>query len=110
MNLADATTEDLIAELERRRPVHEPIEFLKCITAVSMYYKIQCEHIRSTSRLREHVTPKHVAMYLCAQMELGRSAVARFFRMDHTAILFAVKKVRKSRALLNAAAQIRKRL
>ena len=109
-DLSAASTADLVAELDRRRSHHEPMEFLKIVSAVSLHYKIQCDCICSKSRFREYVIPRQVAMYLCAETPLGVTAAGRFFATDHKTVLHAVKQVRRSRQMLAAALKIRKKI
>ena len=67
------------------------------MSAVSDYYGVTPEDLKSSRRNREITVPRQVAMYLCRQKlglsypELGRA----FGGKDHSTVIHAIKKIKK---------------
>ena len=63
---------------------------------VSEYYKLKVNDLKSKSRSKNVVLPRHVAIYLCKEFtssslpEIGKAFGGR----DHTTVMYAVSKIR----------------
>lgn len=81
-------------EAKRARIKVAPAEIIK---TVANHYHVKQISVKGTSRLKNLVTARHIAMYLLKKelslplVEIGRWFTAR----DHTSVLHAVKKIEK---------------
>lgn len=59
------------------------------------YFDVTIEDLRSPTRTRSLIQPRHMAMYLCKEMtDLSLPKIAELFdRRDHTTVMHAVKKI-----------------
>lgn len=61
---------------------------------VENYYRIKHSDLIGTSRSREIVFPRHIAIYLCKQLlDLTFADIGKKFKRDHTTIMHSVSKV-----------------
>jgi chromosomal replication initiator protein len=92
LDMAKNVLKDLLKEASRQITV-EDIQ-----RAVSDYFKISREELRSKKRVKNIVVPRQVAMYLARELtcmslpEIG----AAFGGKDHTTVLHAFKKIQKA--------------
>ena len=93
--------EDLLEELlqsevevKRARIKVAPAEIIK---TVSNHYHVKQISVKGTSRLKNLVTARHIAMYLLKkELSLPLVEIGRWFTgRDHTSVLHAVKKIEK---------------
>ncbi|MBF0311918.1 MAG: chromosomal replication initiator protein DnaA [Oligoflexia bacterium] len=66
----------------------------KIVFAVSRYYKIPVADIRSKSRSKKNIEPRHVSIYLIHKlMQITVTQIAQFFYRDHTTVIHALQKM-----------------
>lgn len=69
------------------------------VTEVSKFYGIEPDTIRSTSRRKEALVPRQVAMYLIREkIGLSLPEIGREFGKDHTTVMNAIRKVEEMMA------------
>lgn len=76
---------------EKRAPRLEDI-----LEKVSSYYSVPIQEIVGTSRIRQNLIPRQIAMYLCSrylQMSLERVG-ERFSGRDHSTVIHSIKKIK----------------
>lgn len=68
----------------------------KIIRVVAAYYEIEPTHIWGRSERREHIQPRHIAIYLCAELlEYSTSELAlRWNKRDRTSLTYAHDRIR----------------
>lgn len=94
LNKDDKKEEDVGFE----KPVKRRATFQEVMEAVSQYYSISMNEIVGTSRVREILMPRQIAMYIGRQ-KLGVSYVhigEIFGNRDHTTVMNAVSKIEKA--------------
>jgi chromosomal replication initiator protein len=77
------------------KPAKRAISFQDIIEGVSRYYSVSVQEMVGTSRVREILVPRHIAMFL-AKKHLNISHVRLgelFGNRDHTTIMHAVEKI-----------------
>ncbi len=88
--------EILQVEVETKRPRIKvsPADVLK---TVANHYHVKQSSLKGTSRLKNLVTARHIAMYLLKkELSMPLTEIGRWFTSrDHTSVLHAVKKVEK---------------
>lgn len=93
--------EDILqVEVETKRPRIKvaPADVIK---TVANHYHVKQSSLKGTSRLKNLVTARHIAMYILKkELSLPLTEIGRWFTgRDHTSVLHAVKKVEKDIAL-----------
>ena len=68
----------------------------KIIEKVADYYNIKEKEIKSISRKKEFVYPRHIAMYLIRKhLKISFPTIGDIFKRDHTTIIYACGKVQE---------------
>lgn len=64
---------------------------------VSDFYKISLNELKSNSRLKELVIPRHIAMYFCKKLTSKSfpEIAKKFGGRNHATVIYAVKKIEK---------------
>lgn len=93
--------EDILqVEVETKRPRIKvaPADVIK---TVANHYHVKQSSLKGTSRLKNLVTARHIAMYILKkELSLPLTEIGRWFTgRDHTSVLHAVKKVERDIAL-----------
>lgn len=70
----------------------------RIIESVCDFYNLKAEDIKGHSRVKELVTPRHIAMYLCKNMtDMNFAAIAQVFgNRDRTTVIHGVDKIMKN--------------
>ena len=78
-------------------PVKRAPRFEDLLEGVSSYYSISIQDITGTSRLREIMVPRQVAMYLGKKyLRMSLSQLGeRFSGRDHSTVIHSIRKVEK---------------
>lgn len=79
-------------------PPSRQCTFEDVLEAVSAYYSVSVADMLGKSRVREILTPRHIAMYLGkAHKHMSYVSIGRIFsHRDHTTVMNAVKKITKN--------------
>lgn len=87
--------EGLIDGSRASRPKHLTANQVLIKTAI--YYEVNVNELKSSSRAKEIATPRHVAMYLLrSELHLSFPKIANELgRKDHTTAIYSIKKVGK---------------
>lgn len=65
----------------------------RIIEVTAAYYYITPEELTSESRKIEHCLPRHMAITCIKEnLKMGVSAIGRYFGLDHSTIINAIKK------------------
>lgn len=87
--LAEEALHDILAVRDPKRITGDVI-----IKAVSAYYSVSVEDIKSQKRKREIALPRQVAMYLTREMTaLSLPAIGDVFGRDHTTVMHSCDKI-----------------
>lgn len=96
----DLIEEILQTEIETKRPKIRvaPADVIK---TVANHYHVKQSSLKGTSRLKNLVVARHIAMYLLKkELSLPLTEIGRWFTSrDHTSVLHAVRKVEKDMVL-----------
>ena len=110
-SLAEIVLKDLVPS---DKPVQITIGTIQAETAV--YYALTVEDLCSSSRSRQLVTARQIAMYLCRELtELSLPKIGQAFGgRDHTTVMHADRKIRElmreRRAIYNQVTELTNRI
>ncbi|HEX8966399.1 MAG TPA: chromosomal replication initiator protein DnaA [Chloroflexota bacterium] len=90
VDLAARALRDLVAP----GPSGRRITPLAILLAVARYYGINADDLKSRSRHKQIVGPRHIAMYLLREeAHLSTPEIGRLLRRDHTTVLHGLKQI-----------------
>lgn len=75
--------------------------------AVEAVTGVEAHHIKGVSRIPEFSAARHVLWYILSKSDLAwpMTQIARRYDVDHTSVIYGVKKVKASTGLMSTAAQ-----
>ncbi len=67
------------------------------IEAVGEFYHLSVDEIKGSSRVKELVLPRHIAMYLCKTLtDMNFVTIAKVFERDRTTVIHGVDRIMKN--------------
>ncbi len=75
------------------RPMYR--DELDCVIGyICQYFNTNMHDLKSKSRKRELVIPRHIAIYLSYKRQLGsKKAIGKYFSRDHSTVIHAIEAV-----------------
>ena len=91
---ANKTAEEILKDV--RKAPRKNISPDHIINACSDFYSIRKDDILSSTRKKEVVQARNIAIYLCRELtNLSFPAIGQHFNKDHTSILYSFNKIAK---------------